>query len=394
MRPVLDRLRRAYQAAALLLLTTALLCLAVNVACWLVLAFLPGPNLPVVKKYGVDALARAYPDLSRDEVAQLLSESWSRPAAFEPYLHFRETPHTGRFVNVHLEGFRHSTDQGPWPPDPARFNVFVFGGSTTFGYGVADHQTVPSQLGPLLAEALRTKVSIYNFGQCFYQSTQERLLFEKLLLAGHIPHMAVFIDGLNDCYYPDGAPQADPRLTQMMAGRAATPEAPRLFSPLAVGRLAERLSPAGRAAAAEPVDPAAWPKELGDPRIVIDRLCLRYLKNKSLIERIAGTYPVEVWFIWQPVPTYKYDLAHHPFAEGIGAHWRSKEGYERMAEVVQRFPPGDNFLWCADLQEGVAEPLYIDAIHYSPAMSGRLAREIVRQMKERRTGRAAVEARP
>jgi hypothetical protein len=39
-----------------------------------------------------------------------------------------------------------------------------------------------------------------------------------------------------------------------------------------------------------------------------------------------------------------------------------------MRETVDRTHP-DNFLWCADLQQGRHELLYVDAYHYSPLMT-------------------------
>ena len=45
-------------------------------------------------------------------------------------------------------------------------------------------------------------------------------------------------------------------------------------------------------------------------------------------------------------------------------------------------PAGANFVWCADIQAGVAEPLYVDRVHYSGAMNARIARCIANGMKD------------
>ena len=37
---------------------------------------------------------------------------------------------------------------------------------------------------------------------------------------------------------------------------------------------------------------------------------------------------------------------------------------------------GESFLWLADMQLGLAEPLYVDQAHYSGPMSDRIAAEI------------------
>ena len=96
----------------------------------------------------------------------------------------------------------------------------------------------------------------------------------------------------------------------------------------------------------------------------------RYLANKRMIEAVAGTYGVDPVFVWQPVPTYKYDLDYHLFtSRGFQRHSYTKYGYPRMRERVDRGDLGGNFFWCADLQEGVREPLYVDIVHYTAVMS-------------------------
>src|SRR6185369_12207002 len=123
-------------------------------------------------------------------------------------------------VTVDPAGFRAGRDQRPWPPDPARFNVFVFGGSTTFGYGVADGDTIASQLQPLLARHGRD-VAVYNFGRGYYYSTQERILYEQLLAGGFVPALAVFIDGLNDFCYDHDDSAVSARLAAALEGNHA-----------------------------------------------------------------------------------------------------------------------------------------------------------------------------
>jgi hypothetical protein len=88
--------------------------------------------------------------------------------------------------------------------------------------------------------------------------------------------------------------------------------------------------------------------------------------------------------VWQPAPTYRYDLSYHPYkGKSFGGHELSRRGCPRMRARVDASPLGDNFLWCANIQAGVSEPLYLDQMHYSPAMSLRLARCITDGLVER-----------
>ena len=152
---------------------------------------------PVFAKYGDDLLL-VYPNMNRQQIQDMLFENWSRPYVYADFTHFAERPFQGEYVNVTAAGYRKSADQGPWPPQDDAVNVFVFGGSTTFGYGLPDEQTLASCLQASLQRYSARPVRVYNFGVGWYFSTQERLLLEKLLVQGHVPDIAVFVDGLND----------------------------------------------------------------------------------------------------------------------------------------------------------------------------------------------------
>jgi hypothetical protein len=79
-------------------------------------------------------------------IRELLRETWNRGYAYEPFTYFKERPFTGKYVNVDPHGFRVTKEQGPWPPDRNRDFIFLFGGSTSFAYGLPDDQTVASYL--------------------------------------------------------------------------------------------------------------------------------------------------------------------------------------------------------------------------------------------------------
>ena len=204
--PRLAALVARYRAVGVLLLNLLLLLLGLNLLLGIGYALrdaVSDHTLGPGRKYPESSLAAVYPGLPREERNDLLRETWSRPFLFADYTMFRERPFAGKYVNVSSHGFRLVKDQGPWPPDPAHFNVFVFGGSTTFGYGLPDDQTVASHLQDALAPLSRRRVCVYNFAAGFYYSTQERILLERLLSGGHAPHLAIFIDGLNDCESPE-----------------------------------------------------------------------------------------------------------------------------------------------------------------------------------------------
>ncbi|HEY0552268.1 MAG TPA: hypothetical protein VGF13_21895, partial [Verrucomicrobiae bacterium] len=114
-----------------------------------------------------------------------------------------------------------------------------------------------------------------------------------------------------------------------------------------------------------------------------EMICQRYIRNRTMIDAVAKAYGIRTIFVWQPVPTYKFDLKLHPFTDAdFGRHHLSGVGYEEMAQWRRSNAPPANELWLADLQENASEPLYVDAVHYSPKMCDRIADEIARFIQE------------
>ena len=310
-------------------------------------------------------LNEIYPTLMGRDVNLLLYETWSRPFVYEPYTQFKERPFKGKFVNVSEAGFRVTKNQGPWPPDSKNLNIFLFGGSTVFNYGVPDDETIASYLQEQFLFQPPRKVYVYNFGRGNYFSSQEKILFQELLTSGFIPDIAIFLDGLNDFYYFDNEPLFTERLRKFVDNKGKT-----LLVDLP---LINTIKDIKKIADVQP-DKSA---ENYDDKQLLEKGIKRYVSNKKLIQTIAESFHVKTVFIWQPVPTYKYNLKYHIFAgRGFGRFLYSKYGYPLMEDFVRKNNMGKNFLWLADIQENVKKPLYVDIDHYSAELSNDIAKRI------------------
>ena len=355
-----------FSTAAVALLKGILLFLALNLVLYLVMR--PATS---AKPQLSEGLQKAYPGWHEDDLQTLLRETSAVDKyEYEPFTGFREVPFRGKFVNVDAAGFRVSKDQAPWPPDPAADNVFVFGGSTAFGYGVADGETIASSLQEMAtADHLSPPIAVYNFGRPAYFSSQERILFEQLLAAGFVPRTAIFVDGINDFMFADG-PLFGDRIRNFMAGKSPPATS---FESVPVVRAIRWLRAHSGKTATRPAPKIADPALLQG---VVDR----WLANKRMIEVIAAGYGVRPIFVWQPVPTYNYDLRYHLLFhsdKGFEAYaQRCRYGYPLMAALQARGELGSNVLWLADLQQDKRENLYVDALHYNAAFSKEIAAQI------------------
>lgn len=312
---------------------------------------------------------QSYPDLSEAQRQKLRRES-SHTFAASIFAQPREREMAGEFVHIDPAGFRHGgRNQTPWPPSPGDLVIFVFGGSTAFGYGVRDEDTISSYLQELLAEMLPdTSVAVYNFSRGGFYSTQERILFDELLTLGVVPNIAIFIDGLNEFSLVD----EPPTFTAYMTFAAREDIAHPLFSvirQLPLTRLLSRSNTELRFA--DYVKANVAPLEnIPESELVAD-LIARYRANAKIIRALADAYGVSVAFVWQPIPVYGYDLTFHSAWKGaIGK--RHRRGYERLRAGLDAEGESE-LIWCAEIQRDRQELLYVDQVHYNPKMSRVLA---------------------
>jgi len=335
--------------------------------------------LALVMRDEEELLDFLYPEMTKEDIAVLLFESWSRNYVFEDFTHINEQPSSGRYVNVNPHGFRKSKNQGPWPPKTDKhFSIFFFGSSTSFGYGAPDSETISSHLQELFPkDGLKRVPVVYNFGRGHYYSTPERILFEQLVAKGYVPDMAIFLDGLNEFFfYEDDGTVVSDRFAQLLRGDVKKLYFRELRKRSPVWRTMRETRKNIKRFFTKDIATKRRERHVAEPRR-LQQIIDRYLINKKLIEAVGAAFNVTTIFAWEPIASYRYDLALHPFArEGFGKQEYSRSGYPLMAEYVKSHDLGNNFIWCADIGRDATQPLYIDLTHYSPQMSKMLAQAI------------------
>lgn len=140
----------------------------------------------------IKLMRNVYPDKSDEEIKELIL--FKNPYKNHPVLEYQERVQNSAAYNVGFEGIRF--DQKVNENNAASLingAVWVFGGSTTFGQGVMDDETISSFLN-----RLDTNNTYLNFGiHANHQSNEiDKMLL--LLKKGYKPSSVIFIDGLND----------------------------------------------------------------------------------------------------------------------------------------------------------------------------------------------------
>ncbi len=227
--------------------------------------------------------------------------------------HWQVNPWTGlinrayasEYLNVDQDGRRAglppSAEHSGLPP----LDVWAFGGSTLFGWGVSDRHTVPSQLQAELQERLpRRQVSVSNLGVPWYNSSHEvALLLARLRQSSRPPDMVVFLDGLNDlihrAHYHTESPlhhQLDRAWEERLDAMFAPPPWIRLTPSFPLFRLAP---PAGSTLGG--VESQAGG---GDEQAWLRQAAAAHRTNRRAASAICEEFGVTAFFFLQPVPMW------------------------------------------------------------------------------------------
>jgi hypothetical protein len=354
----------------------ALLLVLLNAAAWLVLepdAPAPGAEERARKPEVQAALREVYAHLSEDEMELLLEETWQRPYVYDPWTGFRERPRRGSFVNIDPAGFRRAPD-GVGLGHPGA-QVFFLGGSTSFGYGVADGESIPARLEERLRERFPERdVRVFNFGRGHYFSGQELALLTRLLAEGRRPEAVVVLDGYNEG-------QDRPFFSADMGHLFEERQAPAAAPPWLAGMPLARLVARARGPRGEPAAGGAP----GDGRHYLalepGELAVAWSENREVLRGLARGLGFELSIFLQPIAGYRNDHLEHRlqgrwYVEGFDAIRAKLEALEPLADGTDTFS-------ATHLLEGYARQPFVDSLHYTPEVCDLVAEFIAERVELR-----------
>lgn len=340
--------------------------------------------------YSDDQIKLLYGTEDVQSYKEMLIETWggSIQRKYEPLVEHTEKEFSGKYVNITKDGYRRIREQYPLQRDNSRLTIYVFGGSTTFGYGVKDFEAIPSYLGDILKNQYGKKAAVYNFGSAGYYSTTERIKLERLMTSGFIPDMVVFIDGLNDCdgsRFPDASSFSEfieKELSSDLSIKAlrkfADMSSTVTLSTMVLNKLQSRLPSAKNDVGGAVHDNLDY----------ASTMCVERLKtNIGIINGMAKQFNIAPLFVIQPVPFYGFDnskrVVNLPFERvyGGGGMVFSKAYAKMKSQYYFSRAANQNILWLGDLK--INENQYCDMVHYTPMYNMAIAKEIANYLVEK-----------
>ena len=188
----MNRLRAPYFIVA----NTAILVLVVELGTHAAVTLLRSGPPEVRFEELPEPVRRNYAHMRPDDVEDLLRVTAALRFRFAATGGFVHEERKTRFVNINHHGIR-ANGTGRREIIAMEGAVWALGGSTTFGSGVADHETIPAQLERILGQP------VINLGVRGDGSLMENRLLNYYLRIGYRPAMAIFLDGINEACRSD-----------------------------------------------------------------------------------------------------------------------------------------------------------------------------------------------
>ena len=300
-----------------------------------------------------------------------------------PYTYWQVKPFVGTHINVSAH-FGRKTWQSSCTNSST---IYMFGGSTLWGWGARDDFTIPSCLSKTLAHQYGKSVQVLNYGQLGYVSSQEILTLLGLLREGHRPDMVIFYDGLNDVFsaYQSGVAG----LPQNEMNRKIAYENSPLKNFVSYLCKQSYLYQHLQVSKDEIRDLAqTYQKNTIAYQTLLEKTVNIYQENIKLIRAMAKEYGFSYHFFWQPLIFTKKQ--HSVFEqELLNTHqfWQTfcLDVYTHLQQTMTE-QGHENFSNLSTIFDNHAETFYVDPLHISEtgnqivadAMTKKIIKNLVR----------------
>jgi hypothetical protein len=126
----------------------------------------------------------------RERARRVFADFKKTVEEYAPYVAWRRMPLASEHVNIDADGrrvHRAGRDAGPGAP-----SIAFFGGSTLWGTGSSDDETIPAWF-----DRMSRGWQVFNYGETGYTTRQALARLVNLVTTGRAPDVAVFYDGYN-----------------------------------------------------------------------------------------------------------------------------------------------------------------------------------------------------
>lgn len=348
-----------------------------------------GPGLSILQRFRGSRVDSHGAPVRREDLSYIAGADWAEDfwpehkmargaVRYQPYVLWRTAPFSGTKTNITPAGLRMT----PGADCTGNvYQIFMFGGSTVWGWGVPDWGTIPAYVQELLGRR-REEVCVVNMGQNGFVSTQEVIALLRALQQDWVPDLVVFYDGFNDVlaafrtrvpgvhYSPDRIAEKleKPLLGQLVGGSNLVAMVSELKG--VPGASAGAVSPIGDASA-------------DTLRASIVRT---YRRNLEVVSLLGERYGFDYVFFWQPsIYTGVKPLSQE---EQKMLNPRAPTEFVPLLKHVHRSVADLAASWdrlydLSDTFDDVPRPMWQDNVHLTPEGNRLVADRIVTSLVKR-----------
>jgi lysophospholipase L1-like esterase len=288
-----------YRATAIIILNTILL-----FAC-LELGAIILSRLHLFPSYRENVLA-GYPT-----IPYYASQEWGRfywqeaksaeNYQYKPYVLWSHLSFVGETININQQGIRQTPGSDC---NTEASKVFIFGGSTMWGWGSPDWGTIASYIQKGMESRAKKAVCVVNFGEDAFVSTQSLIELMRQLQSGNIPDLVIFYDGVNEVIaaYESGQPgdhltlsEIESKLEEREHPLVQWIRSTRLYSLL--GRIVQNRKNGGFKTGQDLLVNKTSESSQSNLADLIGEI---YLNNYRIVGALAQEYGFKYFFFWQP----------------------------------------------------------------------------------------------
>ncbi len=315
-----------------------------------------------------------------------LSDRWL------PYVYFRQRPFPGQTVQVLADGTRNTWQPPPSPDDDSGarpIKILMLGGSSLWGFGARDEQTIPSQIARGLHER-GIRAEMRNLAEIGYVNTQEVISLFRELQQGYRPDLVLFYDGVNDTLsaFLESQPTVTTNETNRIREFNILHSPPRLVAALArymiqnsaTYRFAAALGRrSGLGQATKPTGPVG--ADLAELAAGVVR---GYQANREIVQALGKEYGFRPVFVWQPDIFTKPKLVPFEVEEKEKLEWAGTMFAEvhRQLDRAETLASDPAFVNLSGFFSENASLQYLDFCHTTEEANARIAALLVGKLTE------------
>jgi lysophospholipase L1-like esterase len=273
----------------------------------------------------------------------------------------------GKYININHKGIRKTSGHPSLTEND--ITIYVFGGSTVWGWGARDNYTIPSCIAQQLEDEYGIRAKVINFGELGYVSTQGLICLIRELQQQRKPDIVVTYDGLNDSFLSyqlgrAGLVQNEPNREREFNQTLSRHFKNFISTKSGFYQLKHKLT----------VPPIASINTHKSSKLAKDTVAT-YLTNIKILNALASNINFKLFAYWQPTLFDKKILSS---AEKVMYNKQDfwHHFYLKIKQQIKQQEKISNFYCLSDIFIDYPEPAFIDPWHVDETANKYIAARI------------------